>query len=79
MQLLTQPDKDGKIPEITLASGITGSDGKPLAGADVTFPVALALMGQQFAGTEARSRHDDERQRVHARRDEGPAERHGDR
>ena len=51
--MLTQPDKDGKIPEITLASGITGSDGKPLAGADVTFPVALALMGQQFAGTEA--------------------------
>ena len=53
IQLLTQPDKSGKIPQITLASGITGVDGKPLSGADVTFPVALALMGQQFAGTEA--------------------------
>ena len=53
IQLLTQPDKTGKIPEITLSSGITGSDGKPLSGADITFPVALALMGQQFAATEA--------------------------
>ena len=53
VQLLTQPDKSGKIPQITLASGITGADGKPLSGADITFPVALALMGQQFAGTEA--------------------------
>ena len=38
VQLLTQPDKTGKIPEITLSSGITGSDGKPLSGADITFP-----------------------------------------
>ena len=53
IQLLTVPDKDGKIPEITMASGITGSDGKPLSGVDITFPVALALMGQQFAATEA--------------------------
>ena len=53
IQVLTQPDKNGKIPQITLASGITGADNKPLSGADITFPVALALMGQQFAGTEA--------------------------
>ena len=53
IQLLTTPDKSGKIPEVTLASGITDSSGKPLAGADITFPVALALMGQQFAATEA--------------------------
>ena len=53
IQVLTQPDKDGKIPQITLASGITGADGKAISGADISFPVALALMGQQFAASEA--------------------------
>ena len=38
IQVLTQPDKNGKIPQITLASGITGADNKPLSGADITFP-----------------------------------------
>ena len=77
VQLLTQPDKSGKIPQITLASGITGADGKPLSGADITFPVALALMGQQFAGTEADLGHDHERLGVDAGRDEGAAVRNG--
>ena len=53
IQVLTQPDKDGKIPQITLASGISGADGKAISGADISFPVALALMGQQFAASEA--------------------------
>ena len=53
IQVLTTPDKTGKIPEIVLSSGIQGADGKPLSGADITFPVALALMGQQLAATEA--------------------------
>lgn len=52
IQMLAQPDKDGNIPLLTLHSGATGTDGKPLAGADVTFPVVLALLGQQFAGTK---------------------------
>ena len=50
VQALATPDKDGKIPEITLHSGIQGPDGKALAGADVTWPIVLALLGQQFAG-----------------------------
>ena len=53
VQDLTTPDKDGKIPQIVLASGITGADGKAISGADISFPVALALMGQQFAASEA--------------------------
>ena len=53
IQDLTTPDKDGKIPTITLASGISGADGKAISGADISFPVALALMGQQFAASEA--------------------------
>ncbi len=53
VQDLTTPDKDGKIPTITLASGISGADGKAISGADISFPVALALMGQQFAASEA--------------------------
>ena len=53
IQVLTTPDKDGKIPQITLASGISGADGKAISGADISFPVALALMGQQFAASEA--------------------------
>lgn len=53
VEALSTPDKDGKIPTITLASGITGSDGKPVSGADITFPVVLAMIGEQFAGTEA--------------------------
>ena len=51
--LLATPDKDGKIPLVTLASGINGPDGKPLAGANITFPVVIALLGQQFAAMEA--------------------------
>ena len=50
---LATPDKSGDIPMITLDSGIKGPDGKPLSGADITFPVVLALLGQQFAATEA--------------------------
>ena len=50
---LAKPDKDGNVPTITLASGIKGSDGKPVSGADISFPVVLAMLGQQFAGTEA--------------------------
>ena len=38
---------------MTLASGIKGPDAKSMAGADITFPVVLALLGQQFAATEA--------------------------
>ena len=34
-------------------AGIRGSDGKPVSGADISFPVVLAMLGQQFAGTEA--------------------------
>ena len=50
---LATPDKDGKIATVTLASGINGPDDKPIAGADISFPVVLALLGQQFAATEA--------------------------
>ena len=50
---LATPDKDGKIPQITLSSGITGPKGKEEAGAAVTFPVVLALIGEQFAAATA--------------------------
>ena len=50
--VLATPDKDGNIPLLTLHSGATGPDGKPLAGADITFPLVMALMGAQFAATE---------------------------
>ena len=53
VQALATPDKDGAIPQITLASGIKGKDGKPLSEADITFPVVLALLGEQFAAAEA--------------------------
>ena len=53
VQALATPDKNGKIPEITLASGITGPDGKAVSGADITFPVVLAMLGQQFAAESA--------------------------
>ena len=52
LELLAKPDKDGNIPLLTLHSGATGVDGKPLAGADMTFPIVLALMGSQLAGTK---------------------------
>ena len=50
---LATPDKDGNIPMVQLASGLKGEGGKPLAEADMSFPVVLALLGQQFAGTDA--------------------------
>ena len=50
---LATPDKNGNIPTVTLASGITGPDGKPVSGADITFPVVIAMLGQQFAGESA--------------------------
>lgn len=53
VQALAKPDEDGNIPLITLASGIKGPDDKPLAGADISFPIVLAMLGEQFAGTEA--------------------------
>ena len=53
VQALATPDKNGNIPQITIASGITGPDGKPLAGADITFPVVLAMLGEQFAAETA--------------------------
>ena len=53
VQQLATPDKDGNIPQVTLASGLTGPDGKPIDGAAITFPVVLALLGQQFAAETA--------------------------
>ena len=53
IQALTTPDKDGNIPTATLTSGLKGPDGKALAEADISFPIALALMGEQLAATEA--------------------------
>ena len=53
VQDLARPDKDGHIPQVVLSSGIKGPDGKPMAGADITFPVVLALLGEQFAAAEA--------------------------
>ena len=53
VQALATPDKDGNIPQVTLHSGITGPDAKPISGADITFPVVLAMLGEQFAGQEA--------------------------
>ena len=50
---LATPDKNGNIPMVTLTSGLKGEGGKALSEADMSFPVVLALMGQQFAGTEA--------------------------
>lgn len=50
---LATPDKNGHIPMVTLSSGVKGEGGKPLAASDITFPVVLALLGEQFAGTEA--------------------------
>lgn len=50
---LSKPDKDGNIPTITLHSGISGSDGKLISGADITFPTIIALLGEQFAAETA--------------------------
>ena len=79
IQDLTTPDKDGKIPTIVLASGITGADGKAISGADISFPVALALMGQQFAASEADLAMTMNVSSVHAGRDEGAGVRNGQR
>ena len=49
---LSTPDKDGKIPEIVLHSGIS-DQGKAVSGADISFPIVLALLGQQFAADKA--------------------------
>ena len=53
VEALAKPDKDGNIPTITLHSGITGPDSKPISGADISFPVVLSMLGEQFAGEEA--------------------------
>lgn len=50
---LATPDKNGNIPMVTLSSGITGADDKPVSGADIKFPVVIAMLGEQFAGQEA--------------------------
>ena len=52
---LTSPSRTrmARFRRSLLASGITGADGKAISGADISFPVALALMGQQFAASEA--------------------------
>ena len=53
VSVLAKPDKDGNVPTVTLASGITGPDGKAISGADVSFPIVIAMLGQQFAGDTA--------------------------
>lgn len=50
---LSEPNKDGHIPTITIPSQITGPDAKPLAGATITAPAVLAIMGEQLATSEA--------------------------
>ena len=52
VQALAAPDKDGKIPTLELSSGLTDKSGKPIAGADISFPLVLALLGSQMAGTD---------------------------
>lgn len=54
VQALMTPGKDGKIPMLEFVSGITGPDGKPIAGAEMSFPVALGLMGSQFGAQTAK-------------------------
>ncbi len=53
VQVLATKDKSGKIPTITLASGLTDASGKAIDGADISFPIVLAMMGQQFAAKDA--------------------------
>ena len=53
VQTLATPDKDGNMPTLHLASGLTDKGGKAIAGADISFPLVLALLGSQFAATEA--------------------------
>ena len=53
VQALATPDKDGKMPTLQLSSGLTDKSGKAIAGAAVSFPLVLALLGSQFAATEA--------------------------
>ena len=53
VEALATPAKDGTIPTVTLSSGLKGADGKPIDGADISFPIVLALMGQQFAAESA--------------------------
>ena len=53
VQALAKPDKEGNVPTITLASGIKGAQDKPVSGADISFPIVLAMLGEQFAGDEA--------------------------
>ena len=52
VQALAAPDKDGKVPTLDLRSGLTDKSGKAIAGADVSFPLVLALLGSQLAGTD---------------------------
>ena len=53
VEALATPDKNGIVPNITLHSGIKGPDGKAISGADISFPVVLAMLGEQFAGDTA--------------------------
>lgn len=45
---LSTPDKNGLIPTVTIPSQITGPDAKPLAGATISAPAVLAIMGEQL-------------------------------
>lgn len=49
VQGLATPDKNGNVPTIDIHSGLKGEDGKAIAGADISFPVVLAVLGEQFA------------------------------
>ena len=53
VQALSTPDKSGKLPTVTLAAGLTDDAGKLDDAGNVSFPVVLALLGQQFAADTA--------------------------
>ena len=53
VQALSTPDKDGKLPLLTLSAGIKDSSGKAADAGNVSFPLVLAMLGEQFASDTA--------------------------